>query len=383
MADEILTIDGHKLDDVEDISKKKGTPLITDVILVVELKEDGKTLSKAKYYSVDDLIKSLGSDVTAIKNDITSLKTSIDQAVAAFNTKIDEDNEDWDNKVLSDNAAWDQKVASDNSDWDAKVLEDNTSFDEKYEAAEEVLSNIQGQTTAFSAVIGDGTSKVFTVQHSLNTTYYMYRFIWLGNDDGYVPEWLIEDIDANNVKITFENAIPANGIRLLMFSANNVEIPSVGADAIIGQITPEKISTTAHISSQDALSILGGGTYSGTGIMFGADVLATLRDWVGQQINAAVGVGDGTAPAPDATSAVKGILKLFDTINGTATDGAPSQAAVKAAFDQCLKSEELDSKLDEYMNINYPAITADQIQQWYEDDMAARTQENSDNQEDE
>ena len=211
----------------------------------------------------------------------------------------------------------------------------------------------------------------------------MYRFIWLGNDDGYVPEWLIEDIDANNVKITFENAIPANGIRLLMFSANNVEIPSVGADAIIGQITPEKISTTAHISSQDALSILGGGTYSGTGIMFGADVLATLRDWVGQQINAAVGVGDGTAPAPDATSAVKGILKLFDTINGTATDGAPSQAAVKAAFDQCLKSEELDSKLDEYMNINYPAITADQIQQWYEDDMAARTQENSDNQEDE
>ena len=139
MADEILTIDGHKLDDVEDISKKKGTPLITDVILVVELKEDGKTLSKAKYYSVDDLIKSLGSDVTAIKNDITSLKTSIDQAVAAFNTKIDEDNEDWDNKVLSDNAAWDQKVASDNSDWDAKVLEDNTSFDEKYEAAEEVL----------------------------------------------------------------------------------------------------------------------------------------------------------------------------------------------------------------------------------------------------
>ena len=89
MADEYLTIDGHKLDDVEDISKQKGTPLITDLVLVVELNDDGKTVSKAKYYSVDDLIKSLGSDVTAVKTQVQELSQAAedakDDAVAAKN----------------------------------------------------------------------------------------------------------------------------------------------------------------------------------------------------------------------------------------------------------------------------------------------------------
>ena len=80
MADEYLTIDGHKLDDVEDISKQKGTPLITDLVLVVELNDDGKTVSKAKYYSVNDLIKSLGSDVTAVKTQVQELSQAAEDA---------------------------------------------------------------------------------------------------------------------------------------------------------------------------------------------------------------------------------------------------------------------------------------------------------------
>ena len=108
MADEYILLDGHKLDDVQDISKQQGTPALSDYLLVVEL-DTGKEVSKTKHYSVDTLIKTLGKTATdaeqgAIdaKTAVEEMKTAVETAISSFNTKIESDNSAWDAKVLED-----------------------------------------------------------------------------------------------------------------------------------------------------------------------------------------------------------------------------------------------------------------------------------------
>lgn len=79
--------------------------------------------------------------------------------------------------------------------------------------AEKLLPIVQAISAlnGYSAPIGDGTSTEFTITHNLNTQSIIVQ-LWDSTGNG-VPMWDMQIVDANSVKITFEDGAPAaNGV---------------------------------------------------------------------------------------------------------------------------------------------------------------------------
>lgn len=75
--------------------------------------------------------------------------------------------------------------------------------------AEKLLPIIDAITAlnGYSAPIGDGTSTEFTITHNLNTQSIIVQ-LWDSTGNG-VPMWNVDIVDANSIKLTFEEGAPA------------------------------------------------------------------------------------------------------------------------------------------------------------------------------
>ena len=152
------------------------------------------------------------SDTTGARGNaiasINQLYATIEAAITQANTTIDQ-------KVsaASDSAALAEKWATNPED----TLVDGSEYSSKHYAKKSEYWANQAQAAVnipdiygYSETIGDGSTLEFTIIHNMNTTTIIHD-VWANTDDG-VGFYSISTINANSLKITFEEAPAAGAI---------------------------------------------------------------------------------------------------------------------------------------------------------------------------
>lgn len=90
----------------------------------------------------------------------------------------------------------------------------NASLEAVREWSEEFLAekllpiiNAISALNGYSAPVGDGASTTFTIAHNLGTQNLIVQ-LWDSTGNG-VPMWNVDIVDANSIKLTFEEGAPA------------------------------------------------------------------------------------------------------------------------------------------------------------------------------
>ena len=182
-----------------------------------------------------------GDAITAIVEKFNSLSASIADASSAFDTKVSQANAAIDAKVkaASDSASAAAQSAQDaaaaaNSPLASETtagrtrITGNIGYSRPEGVTDPVAANIDvvqqlnikiGQLETlvktfygYVASIGNGSVLEFTVTHNLGTQNLSVN-LWAGTG-ATIPEWNVDTIDNNSVKVTFSEAPAANGISI-------------------------------------------------------------------------------------------------------------------------------------------------------------------------
>ena len=141
---------------------------------------------------------------------INQLYETIEAAITQANDTIDQKVES-----ASDSAELAEKWSENPEDSPVEGSGDDAKFSAKHHAERAKYWANQAQAAVnipdiygYSETIGDGSTLEFTITHNMNTTTIIHD-VWANTDDG-VGFYSISTINANSLKITFEEA-PAVG----------------------------------------------------------------------------------------------------------------------------------------------------------------------------
>ena len=131
-----------------------------------------------------------GNAITAIANKLTEVLQSLSDASTAANQVID------------------QKVSEATNQ--ANAAASSAAEAQKWASEAQAAVNMP-DVYGYAVTLGDGISTAFTIAHNLNTQSIIVQ-LWDSTGNG-VPMWDMQIVDANSVKITFEDGAPAsNGV---------------------------------------------------------------------------------------------------------------------------------------------------------------------------
>ena len=119
-------------------------------------------------------------------------------------------------------------------------------MDQLDEKIEELLST----NRAFSATIGDGSTKVFTIRHDLQSEDFLAQ-VW-SNVDGQPSRWKLEKTDLNTATITFESAPPQDGVTVVFVGVAQAALSFVAG--VKWQNVEDVMVTAEQLSADLALS---------------------------------------------------------------------------------------------------------------------------------
>ena len=122
--------------------------------------------------------------------------------------------------------------------------------------AEQILVQMQGMMhPGYRQKLGDGATTTFMVTHNLGSEW-VYVQLWYDNPAtaGY---WKCDEIDKNNLSITFNNPPAEDSVEIRIISAERVEIPSDLPDDF--EVGPENISSDLVMSPEEIAEIIGSG----------------------------------------------------------------------------------------------------------------------------
>ncbi len=122
---------------------------------------------------------------------------------------------------------------------------------DKADQAADHLDEILAMRKAFEATIGDGTSKVFVIEHNLNTWNFVPA-VW-ASANNLPPLYTMRKLDPNHIQLTFEEAPPAGSVSLVLSAVDKAYITKMKWDDIedvqitADQISPSSIATEADV----------------------------------------------------------------------------------------------------------------------------------------
>ena len=155
---------------------------------------------------------------------------------------------DFDGLVAQAQAAASQSMAAANQAAEVNQAMQQTVEEMSEEMAETVDYINANAGRGFRTVIGDGSTKAFTVEHGLGTAQIMVYLWYTG--DGTLPFYSVEKnpLTPDQITIDFETAPPIDSVEVLISTIRAVERTE--------DVTPDDMADSTEMSGADVLAIL-------------------------------------------------------------------------------------------------------------------------------
>lgn len=257
---EVIIIDGKEYDSTMDFEGMLPNPVDTDFFPTYRKDENGD-ISDTGEITYADLIARFGQGVTDSKQDaIDAINDHVSSVITEqINPKVEAVEE-----IKTEVEGIQTEINSKVDGFTSTVEEAETSIATGKEDALNAIESAENDATAaingmkhpgYREVIGDGTTKLFTIKHNLNCEWVVTQ-IWYPDETKHYP-YILKEVDNNTLEISFYLA-PEAGTEVRIISNERVstsELPSdfkittanLGPDVVLSQSEITQIISAAEV----------------------------------------------------------------------------------------------------------------------------------------